>query len=122
MKIINTQVGITGAGPAGLTLAHWLHQHGISSVILEARSREYVQNNSMQELDEYTEQVLKRIWRAQNFSNFMTTLLHRQNEHGSFTHKLQKIKFNYLTISDVYAMTLAENYVGLPFQSFKKNK
>lgn len=39
-----TQVGIIGAGPAGLTLAHWLKKHGISSVILENRSREYVQS------------------------------------------------------------------------------
>ena len=38
-----TQVGIVGAGPAGLTLGHLLHQEGIDSVILEARSRDYVE-------------------------------------------------------------------------------
>jgi NADPH-dependent glutamate synthase beta subunit-like oxidoreductase len=43
MKTIKTQVGIIGAGPAGLTLAHWLRKHGIESVIIENRSREYVQ-------------------------------------------------------------------------------
>ena len=43
MKKIKTQVGIIGAGPAGLVLAHWLKKHGISSVILELRSREYVE-------------------------------------------------------------------------------
>jgi p-hydroxybenzoate 3-monooxygenase len=37
-----TQVGIVGAGPAGLLLAHLLHGHGIESVVLERRSREYV--------------------------------------------------------------------------------
>ena len=37
-----TQVGIVGAGPAGLMLGHLLHLHGIDSVILENRSREYV--------------------------------------------------------------------------------
>jgi p-hydroxybenzoate 3-monooxygenase len=38
-----TQVGIVGAGPAGLLLAHLLHGHGIESVVLELRSREYVE-------------------------------------------------------------------------------
>ncbi|HEY2636460.1 MAG TPA: 4-hydroxybenzoate 3-monooxygenase [Solirubrobacteraceae bacterium] len=40
---METQVGIVGAGPAGLVLAHLLHAHGIESVVLEARSREYVE-------------------------------------------------------------------------------
>jgi p-hydroxybenzoate 3-monooxygenase len=40
---MRTQVGIVGAGPAGLTLAHLLHLHGIDSVVLEDRSREYVE-------------------------------------------------------------------------------
>jgi p-hydroxybenzoate 3-monooxygenase len=39
-----TQVGIVGAGPAGLVLAHLLHAEGVSSVVLEARSREYVES------------------------------------------------------------------------------
>lgn len=41
MKTVRTQVGIVGAGPAGLVLAHLLHQQGIESVLIEARSREY---------------------------------------------------------------------------------
>ena len=40
---MRTQVGIVGAGPAGLMLGHLLHRAGIESVILEARSREYVE-------------------------------------------------------------------------------
>jgi p-hydroxybenzoate 3-monooxygenase len=42
MKRLRTQVGIVGAGPAGLLLGHLLHLHGIDSIILEDRSREYV--------------------------------------------------------------------------------
>src|SRR5712672_4062763 len=38
-----TQVGIVGAGPAGLMLSHLLHLHGIESVVLEARGRQYVE-------------------------------------------------------------------------------
>ena len=38
-----TQVAIVGAGPAGLLLAHLLHAHGVDAMVLEARSREYVE-------------------------------------------------------------------------------
>ena len=44
MAIIRTQVGIVGAGPAGLMLAHLLHLQGIESVVLESYSREYVES------------------------------------------------------------------------------
>jgi len=40
---MRTQVGIIGAGPAGLVLSHLLHLHGIESVVVENRSRQYVQ-------------------------------------------------------------------------------
>ena len=43
MSRTRTQVGIVGAGPAGLTLGHLLHREGIDTVILEDRSREYVE-------------------------------------------------------------------------------
>jgi len=41
--VSRTQVGIVGAGPAGLTLAHLLHREGIDSVVIEDRCREYVE-------------------------------------------------------------------------------
>ena len=41
---MRTQVGIVGAGPAGLMLAHLLHLEGIQSVILENRSRDYIES------------------------------------------------------------------------------
>ena len=44
MDIIRTQVGIVGAGPAGLMLAHLLHLQGIESVVLESHTRDYVEN------------------------------------------------------------------------------
>ena len=63
--------------------------------------------------------ALRRIWRAQDFSNFMTQLFHKQDEHGSYTYKLQKAKINYIKMSKAYKTTIAENYVGLPFETYE---
>ncbi|RYU94523.1 4-hydroxybenzoate 3-monooxygenase [Emticicia agri] len=79
----------------------------------------YYQKNAIEALDNYSKIALKRIWRAQDFSNFMTTLFHKQDEHGSFTYQLQKAKFDYIHVSNAYATTIAENYVGLPFAAFE---
>jgi len=79
----------------------------------------FYKSNSEILLDKYTDDALRRIWRAQDFSNFMTTLFHKQDAHGSFTYRLQKAKFDYLKVSKAYRTTLAENYVGLPFESFE---
>jgi p-hydroxybenzoate 3-monooxygenase len=43
LQIMRTQVGIIGAGPAGLVLSHLLHLEGIESIVIEMRSREYVE-------------------------------------------------------------------------------
>lgn len=80
---------------------------------------DFYENSSMIGLDNYTETALKRVWRAQDFSNFMTRLFHKQVEHGSFQYRLQKAKFDYISISKNYATTIAENYVGLPFEAFQ---
>ncbi len=64
-------------------------------------------------LKSYSTDCLRRIWRAQDFSNFMTYLFHKQAEHGSFTYQLQKAKFDYIGHSKAYMTTIAENYVGL---------
>jgi p-hydroxybenzoate 3-monooxygenase len=64
-------------------------------------------------LQSYSTDCLRRIWRAQDFSNFMTYLFHKQAEHGSFTYQLQKAKFDYIGHSKAYMTTIAENYVGL---------
>jgi p-hydroxybenzoate 3-monooxygenase len=81
---------------------------------------DFYQNQSLRCLEEYSSQALQRIWRAQDFSNFMTTLFHKQDEQGSFTHQLQKAKFDYIRLSKAAATTIAENYVGLPFTAFEK--
>lgn len=79
---------------------------------------DFYQNGSETLLDSYTPLALRRIWRAQDFSNYMTQLFHKQEAHGSFTYRLQRAKFDYLKVSKAYRTSLAENYVGLPFKDF----
>ena len=59
-KKISTQVGIIGAGPAGLVLSKWLHLRGIENVVLENRSRHYVENRLRAGLLEYNTVALLR--------------------------------------------------------------
>lgn len=74
---------------------------------------DFFQHNREEKLNNYSTNALRRIWRAQDFSNFMTYLFHKQAEHGSFEYHLQKSKFDYIRLSKAYATTIAENYVGL---------
>jgi len=64
-------------------------------------------------LEAYTTTALRRVWRAQDFSNYMTQLLHDLGE-GPFQRRLQLSRLEYLTRSEAAATSLAENYVGLP--------
>ena len=73
----------------------------------------FYKNNKEDQLQAYTSNALRRVWRAQDFSNFMTYLFHKQAAHGSFEYYLQKSKFDYIRLSKAYATTIAENYVGL---------
>ena len=73
----------------------------------------YFRIGSEEKLNAYSTNALRRIWRAQDFSNFMTYLFHKQEEQGSFEYHLQKAKFDYIRQSKAYATTIAENYVGL---------
>jgi p-hydroxybenzoate 3-monooxygenase len=63
-------------------------------------------------LDAYSDSALRRVWRVQDFSNYMTTLLHRLGE-DPFDDRLQRARLEYVTRSDAAAHSLAENYVGL---------
>ena len=81
--------------------------------LLSAALTQFYEKNQDNLLKNYSTDCLRRIWRAQDFSNFMTNLFHKQAEHGSFTYQLQKAKFDYIRLSKAYATTIAENYVGL---------
>jgi p-hydroxybenzoate 3-monooxygenase len=65
-------------------------------------------------LERYTPACLRRVWRAQQFSSWMTSMLHRLSD-DRFQHQLQLSELALVTSSRAAATNLAENYVGLPF-------
>jgi len=66
-------------------------------------------------LARYSEICLRRVWRAQHFSWWMTSLLHRFEDASGFDHRRQLAELDQVTSSCAAATTLAENYTGLPF-------
>jgi p-hydroxybenzoate 3-monooxygenase len=66
-------------------------------------------------LDNYSAKALARVWKAQRFSWWMTTMLHTFPEGIAYDQKLQQTDLDYLFSSEVAQQSLAENYVGLPF-------
>ena len=66
-------------------------------------------------LARYSETALKRVWRAEHFSWWMTSMLHHFHDESPFHHRLQLSQLQYVTGSRAAATMLAENYVGLPF-------
>jgi p-hydroxybenzoate 3-monooxygenase len=66
-------------------------------------------------LDDYSARCLRRIWKAQRFSWWMTTMLHLGPDDTPFDRRRQIAELDYVTSSEAAMRTLAENYVGLPF-------
>ena len=64
-------------------------------------------------LDAYSEICLRRVWRAQRFSWWMTSMLHRFDRSDPFQLKVQQAELDYVTTSQAAATTIAENYVGV---------
>jgi p-hydroxybenzoate 3-monooxygenase len=64
-------------------------------------------------LDAWSATCLRRVWRAQDFSTWMTGLLHRAPDGDPFQLRIQRARFDYLAASEAAARSLAENYVGL---------
>ncbi|MET1113830.1 MAG: 4-hydroxybenzoate 3-monooxygenase, partial [Comamonas sp.] len=75
---------------------------------------EYYQQRSSEGIDRYSEVSLRRVWKAERFSWWMTSLMHRFPESGEFDRKVQEAELDYLVHSRAGATSLAENYVGLP--------
>jgi p-hydroxybenzoate 3-monooxygenase len=75
----------------------------------------FYKTGSADRLDSYTDTCLRRVWRAEHFSSFMTAMLHRAPDQDGFDRRLQLSQLDYVTSSRAAMTSLAENYVGLPF-------
>ncbi len=75
---------------------------------------EHYGEGSSAALDGYSQRCLARIWRAERFSWWFTSLMHRFPDDGPIVAKFQQAELDYLLHSEAGARTIAENYVGLP--------
>jgi p-hydroxybenzoate 3-monooxygenase len=94
-------------GAKGLNLA--LHDvHALADALVA-----WYREGSAALLEAYSDTCLRRIWRAEHFSWWMTSMLHRPEDADAFDLKLQLSQLRYVTTSQAAATSLAENYVGL---------
>jgi p-hydroxybenzoate 3-monooxygenase len=66
------------------------------------------------DLDAYSDRCLRRIWKAERFSWWFTSLMHKFPEDSQITAKFQNAELDYIVHSAAGSLTMAENYVGLP--------
>ena len=78
---------------------------------------EYYDSGATSLLNRYSEICLRRIWKVQRFSWWMTSMLHRFPDANPFDQRRQIAELDYVTSSHAAARSLAENYVGLPMES-----
>src|SRR5882724_2520463 len=78
---------------------------------------DFYRTGSRDDLERYTERCLRRVWRGQRFSWWMTSMLHRFPNEDGFSHHIHLAELGYVTSSRAASTSLAENYVGLPFDT-----
>jgi len=99
---------VPATGAKGLNLA-------VADVLVLSRALlDWYRDGSRSGLDAYTDTCLRRVWRAQDFSNYMSAMLHRYPGHDPFRDRLQLAQLEALTVSEPAAQALARNYTGLP--------
>lgn len=98
-------------GAKGLNLA-------VADVRVLARAlSDYYASGNRELLARYSEICLRRVWKVQRFSWWMTSMLHRFADESAFDQRRQLAELDYVTSSRAASQTLAENYVGLPLES-----
>jgi p-hydroxybenzoate 3-monooxygenase len=95
-------------GAKGLNLA-------VSDVrMLTAGLIDFYKHDNRDRLNAYSRTCLRRVWKVQRFSWWMTSMLHRFPNEDTFAHNLHLAELDYVTSSRAASKSLAENYVGLP--------
>jgi p-hydroxybenzoate 3-monooxygenase len=99
---------VPATGAKGLNLA-------VADVFVLARAfTEWYARGAAHLLEQYSATCLRRVWRAQEFSNYMSAMLHRYPGDDPFRDRLQLARLETLTVSEPAARALAVNYTGLP--------
>ena len=83
--------------------------------LLSLALRQFYRTGQQALLASYTETALKRVWRAEHYSWWMTSMLHKFDDASPFQQQLQRSELEYVVSSRAASQSLAENYVGLPF-------
>lgn len=97
-------------GAKGLNLA-------ISDVrVLNRGLIEYYKKSNDDYLERYSDICLKRVWKVERFSWFMSTMLHQFPEFSPFEKRMQRAEFDHIQGSETASRSVAENYVGLPLE------
>ena len=96
-------------GAKGLNLA-------VADVLVLSRALEaHYRSNRQDALDRYSETCLRRVWKCERFSWYMTTMLHRNKQETEFERRIHLADLDLVRTSRATATSLAENYVGLAF-------
>ena len=82
---------------------------------LSVALREFYAEKSAAGIDDYSRRALARVWKAERFSWWMTSMLHRFPGTDEFSARIQRAELSYLIESDAAKTSLSENYVGLPY-------
>ena len=75
---------------------------------------EFYRDKTAAGIDAYSERCLRRVWRAERFSWWFTSLMHHFPDNGEIGQKLQEAELDYIVHSEAGSRSVAENYVGLP--------
>lgn len=77
--------------------------------------RDYYENDSEAGIDGYSAKALARVWKAERFSWWFSSLLHRYPRQTAFDHRIQIAELEFLRANTAAQTAMAENYVGLPY-------
>jgi p-hydroxybenzoate 3-monooxygenase len=100
--------GDAATGAKGMNLA-------VSDVVMLGEAMtEYYRDRSAAGIDGYSARALARVWKAERFSWWFTSITHRFPDMDGFSRRLQMAELDYIRGSEAAQRTLAENYVGLP--------
>jgi p-hydroxybenzoate 3-monooxygenase len=78
---------------------------------------QFYRDKSQEGIERYSERCLARVWKAERFSWWFTSLMHKLPETGAIGQRLQRAELDYLVSSRAATTAMAENYVGLPFDA-----